>query len=229
METVKGERGVFASVIIPQFGRSELTIQAVASLQDHHRRVHHEIVIVDDGSDPRHLRVLQYHLSGTVLIVPVPRRGGVTRAWNVGARQARGRFLVFLNNDTLSTGPWLERLIAPLATGMSQLTGCRRRRERDLPGSLKRSLGPRNFLDGWCLGISQERLLDLGGFDERFKLYFSDTDLQCRILQRSAGPETLATVPGLPLLHLGHETTRTLLTKRQTWREDRRRFQEKWS
>lgn len=219
------------SIIVPQHGGSQLTQRAVSSLAAHHP-CDIEIVVVDDGSDVRERRLLQSALHeietrARIEIIRLPRRRGVTAAWNAGASAASGDLLVFLNNDTLTGGPWLPDLIVPLQSGACGMTGISWRREPDWPRRLSME-GTGRALAGWCLALRRQTWSALGGFDERFWMYYSDTDLQCRLLREWTGPEPLRTVSGLPLVHLGHRTTRRLPTRHNEWSNDRQRFLRKW-
>jgi len=209
------------SIIIPQHGECQQTFNAIQSLQK--TQVGDvEILVIDDGSDHtawQQLRVQLQTKIGDLTLLRIPRRQGVTAAWNHGARCARGRTLIFLNNDTISQGPWLQDLTAPLKSGDISLTApcIRRKPERGIASEL---------LEGWCLALRRETYLALGGFDERFRLYYSDTDLQLRLLQQSA--LALRACPGLPLIHLRHRSTRKLPSRFAEWRRDRNRFLQKW-
>jgi GT2 family glycosyltransferase len=226
------------TVILPQHGRSGLTVDAVRSLQREHSDLP-RIVVVDDGSPMRELRELHTASMVRTEIYPTGRQRGVTAAWNLGWQQARGEILVFLNNDTLSTGPWLSTLTAPLRNGEALMAGVSWRRERHLPaGVFPRVLPSRDdeetsrppmLLAGWCFAIRRDLLDRLGGFDERFRLYFSDTDLQCRLLAGVDAPERcLHMVPGLAVHHLGHQSTSRLPSRNRWWHEDHQQFLAKW-
>jgi GT2 family glycosyltransferase len=73
--------------------------------------------------------------------------------------------------------------------------------------------------------MSRQTWTALGGFDERFAMYFSDTDLQLRILER--WPDGLATMP-VALAHLSHQTTRNWPGKTAAWRRDQKLFLARW-
>ena len=226
---------VRVSIVIPQHNRSELTVNAVRSLLEFHERSF-EILIVDDGSSGKHRTALR-NLRGTgVHFVLSHCRRGVTAAWNLGAAAASGETLVFLNNDTVSEGPWVEQLVSPLATDDVLMTGVEVRRE---PLAQSRSFD--QLLAGWGFALRRDVLLRMGGFDPQLKLYFSDTDLQFRIAQQ--GPlitgvsldksshglsAQLRVVEGLPLRHLGHCSTRQLSSRSAEWRRDRCVFCRKW-
>lgn len=207
------------SIIIPQHGQSELTQPAVESLLATQTESM-EIVIVDDGSPRDEFTSLRTLTGSNLSLIRVPHRQGVTRAWNLGARQTTGTTLIFLNNDTVSTGPWLRILAGSVQGGSALLAGPERRTERQLADPSHR------LLKGWCLAIQRETFLSIGMFDERFRLYFSDTDLQLRLQQQR--PDALACCTGLSLRHLGRSSTRLLAMRRTEWQHDRDRFRQKW-
>lgn len=107
------------------------------------------------------------------------------------------------------------------------MTGVRLRTERSLPPHLLRHLPTTRFLEGWCFALRREDFLKLNGFDESMRLYWSDTDLQCRLLEsnRHTPPQdALAPIPDLPLQHLSHRTTHANPTHRRQWNQDRQAF-----
>lgn len=208
------------SIVIPQYNRLELTSRAVTSLQRWHS-ANVEVVIVDDASPDGGVVESARSLLGNVTLVRAKRRSGVTAAWNLGAKAASGEILIFLNNDTVTLREWISALCAPLDDEGCLLTGCGWRSEREWPD------GDRRFLPGWCLAIERASFFALGQFDERFRMYFSDTDLQVRVRQHSLNG--LAAVNSLPLRHVGHASTSGLVTRREEWRRDRLLFRRKWA
>ncbi|MCY0881356.1 MAG: glycosyltransferase, partial [Firmicutes bacterium] len=97
------------SIIIPQYGHEELTRQCLRSLREHVVPFHAvEIVVVDDGSPNFNSAALQAELAGLAFtLVRNPENWGFAISCNRGAAAARGRTLVFLNNDTVSFSDWL--------------------------------------------------------------------------------------------------------------------------
>jgi GT2 family glycosyltransferase len=154
---------------------------------------------------------------------------GVTRAWNAGAAQVRTSFVVFLNNDVLTSGPWVDALLAPLRRGSRKLSGVAWRDERALPPEFAAALPMTRFVTGWCCAIPVAGFQEIGGFDESFRLYFSDTDLQTRLMI-AFGRECLTVVDEVrdALRHRGHASTRQLPQRRAIWTADRDRFIAKW-
>lgn len=213
------------TIVIPQFNEIERTLRCCESIQAAHETPP-RLVIVDDGSELGSLSDAIPDLSACGDLLLLPHRG-VTAAWNAGLEAARTRWVVFLNNDTCSLAPWCEPLLAPLQAGAACLAGVAWRRERHLPAGLAAAL-PNRWLAGWCLAIERSRLLDAGGWDERFQLYFSDTDLQVRLRLANPALDPLVAVEGLPLRHDGHATTQQLPARHSLWQQDRREFHRKW-
>ncbi len=141
---------------------------------------------------------------------------------NLGARFACGRYLAFLNPDTIVTPGWLDALIEALeadpAVGLatsqillmdnpqrvntcgndvhvSGLTLCR---GMGMPPGAFHFLEEVSAVSGAAFAMRRELFESLGGFDEKFFLYMEDTDLSLRA--RLAGFKCLF-VPGSLVYH----------------------------
>ena len=104
------------SIIIPQYGRSDLTRRCVESILAHEMGSL-QIIVVDDGSARSDVESIRTQNWRDVEIVRLSRNRGVTAAWNRGAAVATGRYLMFLNNDVIATGEWVDQLCEPLRHG----------------------------------------------------------------------------------------------------------------
>ena len=210
------------TIIIPQFNQPELTRQAIQSLRRHESR-RWPILVVDNGSSTKSLRRLHDLDDPQTEILSLPRQG-LTAAWNTAARRCRTSTLVFLNNDTLTTGPWVEALLAPLEQNLAWISGVELRQETHLHPAIE-------MLSGWCFAVRRDTFQAVGGFDESLQLYFSDTDFLLRVRDQfaSVAIPPWTTVPDLPLSHLSHRTARQLSNRRSLWHDDRDRFQARWN
>ncbi len=88
----------YFSVVIPTYNRWPLLYDALQSvLEQTHQDL--EILVVDDGStDDTKTQITRLH--GPIRLLTC-NRGGPARARNIGIREARGRFIAFLDSDDL--------------------------------------------------------------------------------------------------------------------------------
>ena len=97
------------SIVVLNWNNSALTIQCLQELWANTTDCRYEIIVVDNGSDLKEFLRLEA-LSGRFRLL----RLGVNRYFgegnNLGAQQANGQFLVFLNNDAFVTPGWLKPL-----------------------------------------------------------------------------------------------------------------------
>ena len=210
-----------ATIIIAQFNHPELTIQAIRSLRQTDP-LRWPVLVVDNGSSPQSIRQLHDLADCDTEIVLLP-RPGLTAAWNAAASRCRSTHLVFLNNDTVSQGPWVEALLAPLLSDQARLSGVELRRESHLTPAIE-------ILAGWCFAVRADTFHAIGGFDEALGLYFSDTDFLLRVREHVSPSMVLPwrVVPDLPLVHLSHRTAHQLTDRRLVWAADRARFLARW-
>jgi GT2 family glycosyltransferase len=108
-----------ASVLVPCCGQLEYTKLCVPSLLRHTRQPY-ELIFLDIGS----LDGTAEYLDGVAMAAQVriktvrtPTDLGIGQAVHDAVRQARGDYLVLLNNDTIVTDGWLHQLV-----GLAQLT-----------------------------------------------------------------------------------------------------------
>jgi len=102
------------SVIIPTVDSPDLIRRCIDDLLGKTDYPNKEIILVDNGStDPRTLALYeQWKTSRAVSIIPFNRSFNYSVACNLGARAARGDFLLFLNNDIeVINRDWLRELV----------------------------------------------------------------------------------------------------------------------
>jgi GT2 family glycosyltransferase len=98
------------SVCIANWNCQELLRTCLESLQDRPQGVRLETIVVDNGSEDGAAEMVARDFPEVVLIRNEA-NAGFARANNQAARVARGRYLLFLNNDTVVPPAALRRLV----------------------------------------------------------------------------------------------------------------------
>ncbi len=196
------------SIIIPVWNKIELTKQCLSSLAAVTTDVTFEVIVVDNGSDDGTKEFLA-ELKGNVHIIRNEQNLGFAKGCNQGARVARGKYLVFLNNDTVPQSQWLNPLVDEVemhpevgvvgskllfANGSIQHAGVVFMRSHRSAYHIYRSASSaipavnqrREFLavTAACMLIRREVFEDVSGFDEGFINGFEDVDLCLKIREK---------------------------------------------
>jgi GT2 family glycosyltransferase len=108
------------TAIIPTWNRADL-LQSILTNLAAQTRPPDQVIVVDNGStDATPLVARQFRVD----LIAFPENRGFAFAVNEGVRQARGEWLLIVNNDVILEPEWLERLLrsaeeenAPFAAG----------------------------------------------------------------------------------------------------------------
>ena len=239
------------SIIIPVFNQARYTAFCLQSIAESETRRSFEILIVDDASTDATPAMLGGYENLRVLRNPV--NAGFLRSCNRGASEARGRLLLFLNNDTWVVPGWLDALADSLdgvekaglagsklvyPDGLLQEAGgiiwndatgwnYGNRQDPDKPEfNYRRDV---DYCSGASIMVPKDLFLRLGGFDERYvPAYYEDTDLAFSI--RAAGLRVLYQ-PLSEVIHFeGVTSGRDVRQGAKAYQTaNRRKFLEKWS
>lgn len=200
------------SVIIPVYNQIEFTWRCLRSIANTPTKHPFEIIVVDDHSTDTTQEILAQIVG--LHIIKNESNQGFIRSCNHGASHARGRYLVFLNNDTFVLPGWLDELVDTFAANPDAgLVGS----QLLFPNGMLQEAGGIiwNDASGWNYGrgdspkkpeYSYMREVDycsgasimipksffeqLGGFDEHYlPAYGEDSDLAFK--SREAGKKVL--------------------------------------
>ena len=196
------------SIVIPVYNQAPFTLACIDALLQHESRYSFEILIGDDSSTDA---------TAAALAVPLPAvrhirhevNLGFVRNCNATARDAAGRYVIFLNNDTQVLPRWLDELVGTLeANPTIGLAGSKLvypdGRLQECGGIVWRDgsawnygrLGdPRrpevsymrdvDYVSGASIALTTALWRELDGFDELFvPAYAEDADLAFRVRHR---------------------------------------------
>ncbi|MCB4792837.1 MAG: glycosyltransferase family 2 protein [Elusimicrobia bacterium] len=96
------------SIIIPCFNQLFYTKKCLESIRQN-TNLPYEIITIDNGSKDRTPEYLDSYPN--IKLITNKTNLGFAPACNQGIKAAKGSFLIILNNDTIVTPGWLERLI----------------------------------------------------------------------------------------------------------------------
>lgn len=204
-----------ASIVIPQKTNSDMTLNLVRQI--HQYEPESEVIVIHDTQDDEMKELPNCRL--------IRNRGkGVTAAWNHGIEESANEHVILLNNDVICSGEFVRKL-DPISCGSDSLiVGVAWRHERMLGDHVNLIGGPgRMWLEGWCLSFFKSVSGWVGNFDESMVMYFSDLDFQHRMLVEGVEPCSV----GVPLHHLGHQTTHNTPGIWGQWHKDRATFKRK--
>lgn len=233
------------SIIIPVWNKVELTRQCLTALASNTTDISFEVIVVDNGSTDGTEELLG-ELKGDVQILRNDQNLGFAKACNQGARAARGKYLVFLNNDTIPQPQWLKPLVSEVdehqevgvvgskllfADGSVQHAGVVFMRSHRSAYHIYRTVASnasavnqrREFqaVTAACLLVRREIFDGVQGFDEGFINGFEDVDLCLKI--REKGHHVIYQ-PRSVLYHLESQTP----GRKEHEVHNSRRLQERW-
>ncbi len=189
------------SVIIPFHNGSPLTRKCLSTLLPALSSVSAEILLVDNGSEDETAAWLK-SLPTAIRILRNEQNLGFAHACNQGALASRGRYLLFLNNDTEVSPEWIApllkaieqpgigvigcKLLYPDGTiqhaGIEMIQGVPDHPFRHAPADFPDANRPRemDMVTGACLLMPRKLFFPLLGFDEAFLNGVEDVDLCLR-------------------------------------------------
>ena len=223
------------SIVILNWNKAALTAQCLHEIWKHTVGASYEIVVLDQGSQ----------LGELLPFVDLPRqfrlvRLGANRMFgegnNIAAEAAKGKFLLFLNNDAFVTRGWLAPLVKaahePFVGAVGPMfvypdgklqecgsfidtNGDPKQRGKGLTTVIDSLIVPESvhYVSAACLLVKKELFEELDGFSLDFEpTYYEDVDLCFRL--RKLGYE-MRYQPEAKIVHIENYSTREMGEARQ--------------
>ncbi len=218
------------SVVAAVWNELEHTRRFVESVRAH-TDVEHELILVDNGSDPETAAYLD---AAADVVVRNPENRGFAIAMNQGLERTRGSCVAFCNNDTVLPERWASRLVHHLERDRAGIVvpavtyALRKRNVRTTPGEMVEILDPFESPPAAVVYVMRKEIAQaLGGFNEGYELASGeDTDLAFTVW-----------VNGLDFVydsrvlveHTSKGTARNLDDWPGLWRRNRDAFLARWT
>jgi len=195
------------SIIIPVYNQSQHTFNCLKSILDNSNEIDYEVIIIDDCSTDNTEQVMS-QIKG-INYVKNEKNLGFLKNCNKGAQIAKGKYVLFLNNDTMVTENWLKNLLAPFNIvencGMVGAKLVYPDGKLQEAGSIIFSDGSAwnygkfdnpdlpeynyvrevDYCSGACLLIKKGLFSALGNFSNEYTpAYYEDTDLAMKVRER---------------------------------------------
>ena len=193
------------SIIISVYDQLEHTKRCLNQLEETlSGKIDYEVIIVDDASKDETVDFLK-GLVDPYRIFLNDRNLGFAKNNNRGAREARGEFLCFLNNDVFVQGDWLSPMLrvfeekekVGMVGNVQKLADSRRYDHMGIVFSpqgkpchygqgflhrpFKGEVRKWSAVTAACCLANREKFLEIGGFDEIFLNSCEDIDLCLRM------------------------------------------------
>jgi glycosyltransferase involved in cell wall biosynthesis len=210
------------SVIIPALNEEKMIGCCLESLTGlAFARDRFEVLVVDNGSRDKTLIIA--HSFKDRLNLKVLQQAGVRISGlrNLGAREAMGDIVAFLDADCLAPGDWLDRILALAPTDGAGVLGAHYllpedsswvgrtwHRYQEAPKS-----GEVSHVPAGDLIMRREDFLKLGGFDETIQ---TNEDYELCERARKAGMHVQA-FPQIGVIHLGTAQSLRVFFRKQAW------------
>lgn len=244
------EKSGMVSIVILTFNQLEYTKKCIESIRKYTPESH-EIIFIDNGSKDGTVEFLRRLVSENTnyRLIENKENRGFAGGCNQGIREARGEFILLLNNDVIVTEGWLSGLINCLKSSpdagiigpmTNNISGLQRievdyKKEEEIDDFARRFHGtykgrriPLRRIVGFCMLFRRGLIDKIGLLDETFGTgNFEDDDLCLRA--ELAGFRNY--IAGDVFIH--HYGSRSFIGNKidynATMGGNRKRFNEKWN
>lgn len=124
LEKLKRSKEPTVSIVVLVLDNLDMTIRCIKSVMEADTKIEFELLVVNNGCTVHTMRSIQDLKNDypEMRIINIEQNLNFALGNNVGFGFAKGKYSVFLNNDTYVTDGWLDKLIEPLETGTATIS-----------------------------------------------------------------------------------------------------------
>ena len=190
------------SIIIPVYNNFLYTYNCLKSIIEVTKGVEYEVIVVDNASTDETVKIKE--LIANIVLIRNSDNQGFVDACNAGAQKARGKYVLFLNNDTKVLDGWLTAMISAMESdstigavgsklifpdgSLQEAGGIVWRDEESFAWNYGRGKDPddyefnylrdTDYCSGACLMVQKNLFEKAGCFDRQYApAYCEDTDM----------------------------------------------------
>jgi len=189
------------SIIVPVYNQFDYTYKCLKAIKENTIFQNYEIILADDNSTDEKIKNIKRYINN-IKVIRNKKNLGFLENCNNAARYAKGKYILFLNNDTQVQKYWLESLLKLIKSDKKVgLVGSKLvypdGRQQEAGGIIWKDASGWNFgrlddpnkseynyvkevdyISGASIMIRKDLWEKIGGFDIRYKpAYFEDSDL----------------------------------------------------
>lgn len=201
------------SIVIPSKDNVEMLLHGIESIEENTDYKNYEIIVADNGSKIENKSILENIFEEKdITYIYEPMEFNFSRMCNIGAKTAKGDYILFLNDDIeCIDGKWLERMVGQAAQPGVGAVGAKLLYPLDNKiqhvGVVNLNMGPshvltkqedvgilaqgRNCLDynydavtAACLLVKRSTYEKIDGFNEKLPVSYNDVDFCYRLREQ---------------------------------------------
>jgi GT2 family glycosyltransferase len=186
------------SVIVLNYNGFKYTVNCISSVLKSNY-TNQEIILIDNGSSANEVLKLNNIFRKSIKIIISKTNLGYAGGCNLGVKHASGKYIVFLNNDTLVPKNWLDISIKKLYVDKNIAFLQPKIKSLEHPGFFEYAGGAGGYIDIFGYPFARGRIFgtleeDIGQYDDGREIFWaSGVCLFCRksVFEKLGGFDTL--------------------------------------
>lgn len=118
------ESQICLSIIIPVFNGECYLRECIESILLQETNFEYELICINDGSTDSSLNILNEYSNNPVVKIITQKNGGISAARNRGIYEAKGQFLLFVDNDDVIAPMFINKMVQSAYDNQADIVKC---------------------------------------------------------------------------------------------------------